>query len=120
MSESKQIETILSSLDTTVHNPARLGILILLSIHPQLTFNMLGEALQLTSGNLNSHIRKLLEDELIIMQKVFIELKPRTLLRISLQGSKALKNYVKAFKMIIKHIDQTGSMEGSGEFSTTS
>ena len=54
---------------------------------------MIRKALGLTAGNLSSHITKLSQNELIIVEKLFIDAKPTTVISLNEKGSKAMKEY---------------------------
>lgn len=103
-SDNQDIKTLLQSLDTFVHEPVRLGILVLLRIHSSLSFLQIQKALGLTPGNLNSHMKKLLEKKYIEVKKSFVNLKPRTILSITQIGNNSVKQYISQLKGIIKEL----------------
>jgi DNA-binding MarR family transcriptional regulator len=55
----------------------------------------------LTFGNLSSHMKKLEEAGYIEVQKEFVNRRPRTLLKLTLQGKKAFENYRQKMKLIL-------------------
>ncbi|MFW9930715.1 MAG: transcriptional regulator [Candidatus Thorarchaeota archaeon] len=89
------------NIDTFVHEPVRLGILLLLRIHKKLSFLKIQSALDVTPGNLNSHINKLLEKNYIRAEKMFVNLKPQTIIVITEEGNKAILSYIKGVKKLI-------------------
>ena len=100
-SDNSAYEKLLSELDNFVHEPVRLGVLLLLKIHNQLPFSEIQKALHITSGNLNSHLSKLQEKDYVIIKKMFVELRPRTVITISKEGREALSAYTQTFSKLI-------------------
>lgn len=96
----------LPELDTFIHEPVRLGVLLLLKIHKSLPFSELQKALKLTSGNLNSHLNKLNNTGLIEISKKFIDLRPRTLITITIDGRDRLNSYSISFSQFLQSIHE--------------
>ena len=79
---------------------------MLLKVHYRLPFTELQKALNVTSGNLNSHITKLSKIGLVEISKKFVELKPRTIITITKQGKERLNNYTDTiYKFLQSFID---------------
>ena len=95
------VEVLLGELDSTLHEPVRLGILILLHLNSSLPFSIIQKGLGVTSGNLNTHLKKLEENELITKERTFVDTRPRTMIYISDKGRKSLKNYSRSLKNIL-------------------
>ncbi|MHA2089076.1 MAG: transcriptional regulator [Promethearchaeota archaeon] len=95
------VEELLEDLDSTLHEPVRLGILILLHLNSSLPFSKIQKGLGVTSGNLNTHLKRLEEFELIIKERTFIDTRPRTVIYITDKGRKSLKKYSKSLKQIL-------------------
>jgi DNA-binding transcriptional ArsR family regulator len=83
----------LASLDRRVHDPARLAILTALSACERADFLFLQRITGLTKGNLSSHLSKLEEAGLVVIEKRFVEKKTQTLVRLSDQGRGAVDGY---------------------------
>ncbi|WP_455143785.1 transcriptional regulator [Candidatus Hodarchaeum mangrovi] len=96
----------LNELDSTVHEPVRLGVLTLLHLNSSLTFGTIQKGLGVTSGNLNTHLTKLIQEEFIKQEKTFIDVRPRTIIHITPKGRNALINYTKCLKQILEQIQQ--------------
>jgi len=94
----------LKQINNVIHEPARLGILVLLLGHtpPGLQFNEVQNALGLSPGNLSSHTKRLASAEYITITKMFVDLKPRTWLKITSQGVLDLKNYASKLQTLKK------------------
>ncbi|MFX0151541.1 MAG: transcriptional regulator [Candidatus Hodarchaeota archaeon] len=104
MKENPNVRDLLGELDSLVHEPARLGILTLLHLNSSQPFSILQKGLGLSSGNLNSHLARLIESEYITQEKTFVKTRPRTVIHITPEGRKALKQYSKSLKRILSDI----------------
>lgn len=104
--ETVSVEELLTGLDSTIHEPVRLGILMLLHLNSSLTFSVLQKGLGVTSGNLNSHLTKLDTIGFITRKKTFVNLRPQTVIHITTDGRRALKEYTKSLKSILVGIEQ--------------
>ncbi|OLS18462.1 MAG: hypothetical protein HeimC3_49320 [Candidatus Heimdallarchaeota archaeon LC_3] len=92
----------LDSIDSLVHEPARLGMLVLLLPRPKgLAFNTVQDILGLSPGNLSSHAQKLHQAKYIIIIKLFVNFKPKTFFKITPEGIKALKKYANNLESIL-------------------
>lgn len=83
----------MSELDRTIHEPARLRILTLLSGVDVVDFNFLLSTLGLTKGNLSSHMDKLEKAGYVGVEKSFNGRVPHTDFRLTPEGREALDAY---------------------------
>ena len=65
-------------------------------------FNSLKELLEVTDGNLASHLKALEKDEYITVIKSFLGRKPNTKYKASLNGIAAFKKHLQALENLIK------------------
>lgn len=91
-----------STLDRTIHEPIRLGILSALAVNESLTFNELKSLLGVTDGNLSVHARKLEEAGFIACHKSFAGRTPRTDYRVTPDGQASLEKYIAHMEAILK------------------
>jgi len=82
----------------------RLGIMSALSVNDMLDFNSLKEYLDVTDGNLASHLKALEKEEFIEVQKSFIGRKPNTSYAASKLGRKAFDDHLNALEKLIKNV----------------
>jgi len=68
----------------------------------QIEFTYLQKILQVTAGNLGSHLRKLEDAEYIITQKTFFSRKPRTYVEPTPLGHQAFAEHVAALADILQ------------------
>lgn len=83
----------MTELDRTIHEPARLRILTILSGVDVADFNFLLETLGLTKGNLSSHMDRLEKAGFVEVIKSFKGKIPHTEFRLTKAGREALKEY---------------------------
>lgn len=89
--------------DKLISHPTRFTIVFLLYLHRRIGFAELQRLLDLTPGNLDSHLRKLREAGYVEVRKVFTLRGPRTAVQITPTGSRAfLEHTVKLRKMLEK------------------
>ena len=94
----------MADLDPVIHQPVRLRIMAsLAALHEteSAEFTFLRELLGLTDGNLGAHVRKLEDEGYLLVEKTFVQRKPRTYLALSDKGRKAFKGHVAALEAIL-------------------
>lgn len=82
-------------------NHARLQIMSVLVANESYDFNSLKQLLDLTDGNLASHIKALEKEEYILINKTFIGKKPNTQYSASDKGRKAFIEHLEALESLI-------------------
>ena len=87
-------------VDRTIHEPARLRILMILSGVEVADFAFMLEALGLTKGNLSSHMNRLEEARYVKIKKSFNGKMPHTEYRLTFVGRKALAGYWRSLDAI--------------------
>lgn len=90
------------SLDRTIHEPIRLGIVTALAVHDRLSFNELKERLGTTDGNVSVHARKLEDAGYVSCHKGFEGRVPRTEYKLTASGRKAMERYFAQLESLIK------------------
>ena len=68
----------ISNLQKVFESRIRLGIMSALMVNDKLDFNALKDLLDLTDGNLASHLKALEQQEIIFVSKQFVGRKPST------------------------------------------
>jgi DNA-binding MarR family transcriptional regulator len=82
----------------------RLGIMSALLVNEEVNFNDLKELIQVTDGNLASHLKTLEESGFIKVQKGFIGRKTNTTYTVTKAGEKAFKLHLDALEKMIRSI----------------
>lgn len=90
-------------INKVFENRIRLGIMSILMVNERVDFNSLKEILQLTDGNLASHVAALEKSEYIKIFKQFLGKKPQTLYSATTAGRKAFLEHLDALEKLIKH-----------------
>ena len=72
-----------------------------LSVNSKLSFNELKDLLELTDGNLASHLKALEKIDCILVNKSFIGRKPNTTYKITRTGKSAFETHLKALEELI-------------------
>lgn len=73
-----------------------------ISVNQSATFNELKELLDVTDGNLASHMKKLEDLKYINVHKSFFGRKPNTVYEITEKGKVAFEVHIKALEAILK------------------
>ena len=89
-------------LDKAFENRIRLQIMSVLVANQQYNFNSLKELLDITDGNLASHLKGLEKEEYILVNKSFLGRKPNTNYEATDKGKKAFKAHLDALEQLIK------------------
>jgi DNA-binding MarR family transcriptional regulator len=95
------VKELFQQLNKAFDNKIRLGIMSVISVNRSATFNELKELLDLTDGNLASHIKKLEELHYITVHKSFFDRKPNTVYEISTEGKLAFELHLAALEAIL-------------------
>ena len=93
------------ALDDTVHQRTRLGILAVLAEGGRVQFGFLSEALGLTDGNLSRHLTTLEDAGYATVEKTYEGRRPRTWIRITKAGRRALAQEIALLKSLIDRLD---------------
>lgn len=93
---------LIKDLNKNFDNRIRLGIMSALMVNVEVNFNELKELLDITDGNLASHLKSLEESGSIKVQKGFIGRKTNTTYQVTKAGEKAFKAHIAALEQMIK------------------
>ncbi len=95
------MKEVFKELDKAFENRVRLGIMSALLVNDHLDFNALKELLDLTDGNLASHLKSLEKCDYIRYKKVFLERKPNTNYSATSKGKIAFKKHINAIEKLL-------------------
>ncbi len=79
----------------------RLGIMSALMVNVKISYNELKELIQVTDGNLASHLKNLEESNYLSVKKGFIGRRTNTTYSITKAGEKAFKTHLAALEKMI-------------------
>lgn len=94
----------MDDFNALIHQPTRLRIMAALSALSDdtlLEFTTLRDLLELTDGNLGTHLRTLEEAGYVDIQKTFVGRKPCTFITLTPQGRAAFQAHVRALETLI-------------------
>jgi DNA-binding transcriptional ArsR family regulator len=92
-----------TALKRIFHEPNRLAIMSALCGSANgLTFKELKQECDLTDGNLSRHLKALEEAEVIVMEKKFVGVKPRTRVILTDKGRESFMEYLQALEEVLK------------------
>ena len=88
--------------DPLLHQTVRSKLVSLLISNDELPFKALKKALEVTDGNLSSHLSKLEKEEYVKIEKKFEGKRPKTVIHITDRGKEAFALYIEALKSFIE------------------
>ncbi len=91
----------LENINKAFESRVRLGIMSVLMVNDSVDFSTLKDTLQLTDGNLASHLRSLEAIAYLQVEKQFVGRKPQTTYQASDMGRQAFKNHLNALEQLI-------------------
>ncbi len=94
-------ETVLQ-LDRVIHEKGRLAIVSMLAASAELSFTELRDALDMTDGNLTTHVRTLQETGYVSVAKSYRRRRRLTTLSLTAAGRKAFADYVTLLERIVR------------------
>ena len=93
---------IITGLNKVFESRIRLGIMSVLMMNEWIDYKSLKELLDVTDGNLASHLSNLEKHELIEVQKQFIGRKPNTRYKATQLGTKLFKEHLDNLNRLIQ------------------
>jgi len=93
---------IIANLNKAFESRIRLGIMSVLMVNESADFSMIKEMLELTDGNLASHIKALEGLDYIESTKQFIGRKPNTKYTITALGRQSFQEHLDALESLIR------------------
>ena len=89
-------------IDRVIHEKGRMAIMSLLAASTELSFTDMRETLEMTDGNLTSHIRTLQEAGYISIAKAYQNNRPLTTCSLTAAGRKAFATYIDLLDQIVR------------------
>lgn len=88
--------------DKAFENVVRLRVMSILMVNEEYDFNSFKEILEVTDGNLASHLRNLEKQEYISVNKSFVGRKPMTNYSATKAGKQAFQEHLEFLENLIK------------------
>jgi DNA-binding MarR family transcriptional regulator len=96
------MKKILANFNKLLENRIRLGLMSVLVVNESADYNELKELLDVTDGNLASHIKVLESNNYIISRKQFVGKKPNTSYKITEEGRVAFNNHLNSIESLLR------------------
>ena len=96
------MKNIIQNINKAFDHRIRLGIMSVLMVNEWMDFTALKELLDVTDGNLASHIKALEQEEFITVSKQFIGKKPNTRYAATEKGKNAFSQHLNALEALIR------------------
>lgn len=96
------MKELLRDLNKAFESKIRLGIMSALVVNEYFDFNSLKELLEVTDGNLASHLKSLEKSKYVTFKKEFLGRKPNTKYSATDEGREAFKKHIKAIEQLLK------------------
>lgn len=94
----------IGNLNKIFDSRIRMGVMSVLLVNDEVNFNDLKQLLELTDGNLASHLTNLEENGYIKIHKGFIGRKTNTTYSITKAGQKAFSEHLEALENMIRNV----------------
>ncbi|MFP2996241.1 transcriptional regulator [Spongiivirga sp. MCCC 1A20706] len=92
---------LINNINKAFDHRIRLGIMSILMVNEYADFKMLKALLDVTDGNLASHVKALEKSAYIKVEKSFIDRKPNTKYSVTPLGRAAFKKHIEALEKLI-------------------
>lgn len=95
------MKNIITNLNKTFDHRIRLGIMSILLVNDWVDFKTLKQTLDVTDGNLASHLKALESKEYMEVRKQFVGRKPNTSYRVTAIGRQSFNDHLNALEQLL-------------------
>src|ERR1700739_2175989 len=106
----------IGNLNKVFDSRIRMGVMSILLMNTEVSFNDLKQLLELTDGNLASHLINLEENGFVKVHKGFIGRKTNTSYSITKAGEKAFKDHLQGLENMIRGVNGGEGRQGEGRW----
>ncbi len=92
----------IQQLDRVIHEKGRMAIMSMLAASPELSFTDMRDTLEMTDGNLTTHIRTLQQAGYVVVSKSYKKNRPLTTCAMTTDGRQAFGEYVGLLEKIVE------------------
>ena len=96
------MKNVILHINKAFDHRIRLGIMSILMVNESIEFTTLKELLDVTDGNLASHIKALEQEAYLLVTKQFVGKKPNTRYAATVSGKQAFENHLNALEQLIR------------------
>ena len=90
-----------NQLNKAFESRVRLGLMSILSVNNWVSYKEIKDLLEVTDGNLASHIQSLEKINYLEIKKQFIGKKPLTTYKVTEMGKKAFENHIEGLEKLL-------------------
>jgi DNA-binding MarR family transcriptional regulator len=90
------------TLDDVIQQRVRLGVLAILAEINRCDFAYLRQSLEVTDGNLSSHLQQLESAGYVLIEKGYQGKRPRTWVEVTPRGRRAFDKHIGALRRLVK------------------
>ncbi len=90
-----------NELDQVIHQPIRTKIIALLLNSGECDYSTIKNTLNISDGHMSTHMKVLVTEEYVVMEKNFVDNKPKTTYKITKYGKKKFSEYIDVLKKIV-------------------
>lgn len=95
---------MIEKINKAFESRVRLGIMSVLMVNDWMDFNSIKQLLEVTDGNLSSHISALEKLNYVEVRKEFVGRRPRTSYRVTQLGRSAFKDHLDGLESLMNSI----------------
>jgi DNA-binding MarR family transcriptional regulator len=106
--KGKRMENPIIQLNKIFDSRVRLGIMSAVMVNDEVSFNELKDLIQVTDGNLASHLKTLEESGFLKVHKGFVGRKTNTTYAVTKAGEKAFRQHLEALEKMIQKVEKKG------------
>ena len=92
----------IQQLDRVIHEKGRMAIMSMLVAAPELSFTDMRDTLEMTDGNLTTHIRTLQQAGYVAVSKSYKKNRPLTTCALTTDGRQAFGEYISLLEKIVE------------------
>jgi DNA-binding MarR family transcriptional regulator len=96
------VKHLIHTLNKAFDHRVRLGVMAVLMANESVSFNDLKDVLDLTDGNLASHVAALEKAEYVLVSKQFIGKKPNTTYTATVAGKTAFQQHLATLEKLLR------------------
>jgi DNA-binding MarR family transcriptional regulator len=96
------VKYAIHTLNKAFDHRVRLGVMAVLLANESVSFNDLKESLDLTDGNLASHVAALEKAGYVLVNKQFVGKKPNTTYNATAEGKQAFQEHLAALEKLLR------------------
>jgi len=95
----------MTEFDSLVHQPTRLRLFAYLYRSGTATFPELRDALELTEGNLSTHLSTMEDAGAVAVEKTFVDRRPQTTYELTAEGERRFEDHVERLDDLVADLE---------------